>query len=91
MLSSFGWDSQEDLVVITREQILKTLNKFIEGQISELDLEEWSEAIECREDISFDKNHREVISEIIFELANPKIAGDLTKEKVKYLIKKLGI
>lgn len=89
-LAKFGWDSKEDLVLLKKQQLLRVLNKFLGGKISHLEVEEWAEAIECREDIDFEVEHKELITQIIFDLANPDVAGTLSESRAKILIAKLN-
>lgn len=88
-LAKFGWDSNEDLVLLKKEQVLKILNKFLKGKISQVDIENWAEAIECREDIGFEVENEKIIGQIIFDLANSGVTGILSEAKAKMLIKKL--
>ena len=48
----------------------------------------WANALECRDDLVF-KN--EAIQEFIFELANPEINGDITKERLQEIVNELQV
>ncbi|WP_407267353.1 hypothetical protein [Tenacibaculum maritimum] len=48
----------------------------------------WANLIECREDIDFELD---TFQEYIFEIANPEINGELTKERIKEIILDLEI
>lgn len=89
-LSKFGWDYTENLVILKREHILKVLNKFLKGEISAHEVENWANLIECREDIGIEKQYKETINEAIFELANTCLTGALSIEKVKLLCDRLA-
>jgi hypothetical protein len=88
-LSKFDWDSAQELIILKKCHILKILNKFIEGLIKKIDIEIWAETIECREDIGFEALYEQLINQIIYELANPYLVGDLSKDKAKILIENL--
>lgn len=89
-LNSFSWDIEEPLVTLTKLQMLAALKNFIENRVESVTLEKWAEFIECREDIAFETSYKEIISSIVFDLANPDLVGELTKEKAEKLINKLN-
>ena len=88
-LRKFGWDCDKELAEIKIEQIEKVLKLYLKHEISENDLKIWAECLECREDISFETTHEEVISETIFLLANPEINYEIDHILVKKMINKL--
>jgi hypothetical protein len=88
-LARFKWDIDQELIILKKFHILKILHSFIKGLLTEKDVEIWAEAIECREDIGFEVPHERLINDIIYELANPCLVGELSKDKAKTLIKKL--
>lgn len=86
-LSKYSWDVEEPYLVITKPQFLKVLKKCLEQQITLQDLENWSNLIECRDDLDFEN---EELQEIIFEFASPEINGEITKERLQEMIKELS-
>lgn len=60
MLSQIGFDSEIELVSMSRDNIVEILQRSLDKKISFLELEEWANLIECREDIGFEdeKNTR---------------------------------
>ena len=50
-------------------------------------MEEWANVVECRGDIEMEN---EKIQEYIFELANPVLNGELTKERLIEIINELS-
>lgn len=79
MLSEIDFDSETELVSMSRDDIVKILQRSLDKKISFLELEEWANLIECREDIGFkDKKTQEMI----FKLANPYLYGKLDEEQV---------
>lgn len=90
-LATFGWDSNEDFVILKKQHLLKVLNKFLNGEIDQNDIVGWAEAIECREDIGFDLENKNMLSQIIFDLANPGVVGELSKVEAKALMEKLSL
>ena len=79
MLSQIGFDSEIELVSMSRDDIVEILQRSLDKKISFLELEEWANLIECREDIGFED---EKTQEMIFKLANPYLYGELDKKKV---------
>jgi len=78
-LAKIGFNSESELVTITKNTIVNILNRVIDKEISYDLLEEWANLIECREDIGYED---EILQEIIFELANPCLYGEIDKEKI---------
>lgn len=89
-LAKLGWDSQEDLVYLKRQHIVDMFERFLRREITMLNLAEWADAVECREDIGFEAGYEKLIKQIVFELANPDVAGTFSEMKAKILLSKLG-
>ncbi|PKP20331.1 MAG: hypothetical protein CVU05_09345 [Bacteroidetes bacterium HGW-Bacteroidetes-21] len=85
-LSKFVWDSELPLYSISIEDFTSVLKRCINNEIDFKILTSWANAIECRDDIEF-KN--EVLQEIVFEIANPEINGNITKERLQEIVNKL--
>ena len=77
-LSTFGWDSDEELATLDAAHILAVLNRFLSGDISDTDVEGWANAIECREDIGFLQDSP--VADALDELANPLLTRSLTRQ-----------
>ena len=86
MLSQIDFDSETELVSMSRDDIVEILQRSLDKKISFLGLEEWANLIECREDIGFDD---EKTQEMIFKLANPYLYGKLDEGHVRSDIKEL--
>src|SRR6266550_1992906 len=72
-LKKIGWNSNEPPTALTREIISNILDRFLSGQLSAKQLEDWANLIEGREDVEFDPSNEKVIADAIFLLANPEI------------------
>lgn len=79
MLFQIGFDSETELVSMSRDDIVEILQRSLDKKISFLELEEWANLIECREDIGFED---EKTQEMIFKLANPYLYGKLDEKQV---------
>ena len=86
MLSQIGFDSETELVYMSRDDIVEILQRSLDKKISFLELEEWANLIECREDIGFED---EKTQEMIFKLANPYLYGELYEKQVLSYLNKL--
>ena len=78
-LAKIGFDSESELVTITKNTIANILNRVIDKEISYNLLEEWANLIECREDIGYED---EILQEIIFEPANPCLYGEIDEKEI---------
>ena len=87
-INSLSWDFEEDLVFLNKNHLKKILNFYILGKINKNQLEKWANLIECREDIGFENEN---LKDIIFELANPQLYGDINKKRVKDILKRLQL
>ncbi len=85
-LSRFPWDCDEPVIIITVKNILLIMDRFIAGEISVDTLENWANAIECREDIGFEN---EKLQELIVRLANPVLYEQISVQKMKEIKKEL--
>ena len=89
MLSQIGFDSETELVSMSRDNIVEILQRSLDKKISFLELEEWANLIECREDIGFEDKKTQ---EMIFKLANPYLYGELDEKQVlSYLNELKGV
>ncbi|WP_462102421.1 hypothetical protein [Campylobacter concisus] len=79
MLSQIGFDSETELVSMSRDDIAEILQRSLDKKISFLELGEWANLIECREDIGFED---EKTQEMIFKLANPCLHEKLDEKQV---------
>ncbi len=89
-LQTFGWDSDDPLVTLRREDILSILNRYIQSVLTETDIENWANVIEGRDDIGFEQGQDKLIHDIVFELANPSLTQPLNVETAQILIDKLA-
>ena len=89
-LKAFGWDSRDELVILTCQHILNVLDRYLSREISATQLELWANAIEGREDIAFDPQHEASISDAIYQLANPLLTELISDESVMRMIQNLN-
>lgn len=81
-LKEFEWDYCGNPFVLMREHLERSMRRYLAGEISSGELENWADAIEMREDISFEEKHRSWIEGVMNDLANPTLNGPIAKEDI---------
>lgn len=82
-IRKFPWDCDEELVELDQWDIGRALDRFVEGELTAKDIEDWANLIEGRDDIKFASDE---VLETIHWLANPYLEGVLTEDSAnKYL------
>lgn len=89
-LKVFGWDADQPFVTIQRQNVVSILNRYIQNQLRDSDVQEWADVIHVREDIGFERNHRQLLREVLNELANPLLTRPLSPLSAQYWIGKLS-
>ncbi len=82
----YPWDSEMPLLVVSKDDLAKIMQKFISSDTLFLEVENWANLLECREDIQYQP---EELKEYIFELANPYLYGEITKERLQEIVNEL--
>ncbi len=77
ILKTFPWDSSEAIITLKKEHLLQILDRYLNNALSATDLESQADAIECREDITYETDYEALINDIIFLLANPTLEESL--------------
>jgi hypothetical protein len=90
-LHQFSWDSDTELVVLKTSHVQSVLDRFVAGELTSLDVENWANAIEMREDIGIKPGSEALLNQIIFELANPVICAEITHAFAKQLLARLAV
>lgn len=86
LLGKFGWDYEGQSLTIVASQIQDVLKRFLAGEYSVQDLEDWANLIECREDLEFEEKRHDEIADVIYRLANPALEGKITSECCEALL-----
>ena len=90
ILKTFPWDNNQAIITLKKEHLIHILNQYLNHSLSAIDLENWANAIECREDISYETEGEDFINDIIFDLANPILNAPISPELVKEYITQLS-
>jgi hypothetical protein len=85
-LNSLGWDNPQTFVTLKPQHITQILQSYLNHQITELEIENWANAIESREDIATEE---ELLEQIIFDLANPLLTTPLTPQLAHHYLTQL--
>ncbi len=79
-LAEFGWDCEEELVLLRCDHVAAVLRRFRKGGISAQNVSGWADAVEARDDIGFEEGCEEILTDVIYELANPELTRSLSSE-----------
>jgi ArsR family metal-binding transcriptional regulator len=89
-LNQLSWDREKVLINLKKTHIINILQRYLQGQLSVTDVENWANAIEGREDIEPEENDQDILEEILFDLANPLLSQPLSPESVKDYLTQLN-
>lgn len=89
-LAAFAWDS-EPLVELRLDHIATVLNRHLRRELSTTELEQWANAVECRDDLAFPAQERDLGRELLNELANPMLAGAITVDSVRRQLERVQV
>lgn len=84
----YEWDYEGIPFTLHRSHVENILRRFLSGELSSKDVEEWADFIEMRSDIDYEERYRDWLSDAIFILATPAINGELTPQLASELFSK---
>ena len=82
-LRAYGWDAPEPLATLTKADIISILDRYISGNLTSQQVTDWADLVECREDIALSETDESSISDVVFQLANPNLRGEITLQMAK--------
>jgi len=85
-LAEFPWDNESDLVLLTPEDCYHVLSLYKRGSLSAAEVEDWANALECRDDVGFSTSQAH---ELLYELANPLLTQPLSGEQADLWLSQL--
>lgn len=85
-LNAFGWDSEIPLAIVRPDDLTAVLRRFLLGQLSARQVEEWADALECRDDVGLDEDCEAELRSAIFELANPLLTEQLSQDSAQRIL-----
>ena len=83
-LKRLPWDSEVPLVIFGQQQLASVLRRYRDNELSSGDVEIWANAIEGRDDISYEPSS--AAGRLLHELANPRLTAPLTPERAAELL-----
>lgn len=89
MLSQLGWDYEGQPFIVNGSEIKSVLKRFMSGECTAQELEDWANLLESREDLEFEKGRFEAIENVIDCLANPVLQGEITLSSCEDLLSSL--
>jgi hypothetical protein len=84
------WDSDSELVVLSRAHVLRLLQRYLRGELESSDLETWADAVEARDDIGYEHDQDDALRAFVFETANPTLAEPISPGYADRWIRRLG-
>lgn len=84
------WDSEVELVLLTRANAVLLLTRYLRRELSAAELEAWANAVETREDIGAESGHEELLRSFLFESANPLLAEQISDGYARRWMARLG-
>jgi hypothetical protein len=88
-LAMLPWDCPSPLVTLRADHVVRVLQRFLTREFDRDTIERWANALEGREDIGLDAPIAAALKQMIFELANPDLAGYLTDDSATEYVKQL--
>jgi hypothetical protein len=85
-LAEFPWDSETELVLLTPKDFCRVLSLFHQGSLSAAEVEDWANALECRDDVGISTSQGH---ELLHELANPLLTQPLSDERANFWLPQL--
>ncbi len=70
-LRRFEWDYDGPTFVVTKSHVVSIVKRYMNGGLSADNIELWANLLEGRDDISFEPGYENVLSTLVYELANP--------------------
>jgi hypothetical protein len=85
-LAGCAGDAPEPLMEVSEAQVCGVLRRYLTGELSAGDVDEWANAIECRDDLTVESPE---VREVIFELANSEISRALSRPVAEEWLRRL--
>ena len=90
-LAMLDWDFEGRGVELTKKHLSTALQRYIQNELTEFEIELWANQIEGREDIEFEADSVKEIDDVLHELANPALTQRLDYARARILLDRLLI
>lgn len=77
---------RERILTLTEKNVNRALAKYVEGSITEENIEKWANFLEMNENVVYEKGFEDWISHVLFVLSTPSINGPITPDLAKELL-----
>lgn len=84
-LAALPYDCDSDLVVVAPTDVLRMIDRSLGRELSLEQLVEWAEFLEVRDGVGFAAPNSDRLKEILWELANPELCGEVTQNRLRDL------
>jgi hypothetical protein len=74
-LRGFDWDGAPDLVTLSSATVIEVLHRYLSGDVTAEESENWAKGIEVRDDVAFPPMFDTVLKELFFELTPAPCQG----------------
>lgn len=88
-LKVLSWDSEDELVTLTKRNVMDILSRYLSGELSATVVEDWANIIEGRDDVGFATSDASALRDVVNELANPTVTTALTDKRAREIISAL--
>jgi hypothetical protein len=88
-LAAFSWDAATELAFLSVGHVANVLNWFVTNRTTAIEVENWANAVEGRDDIGFEAANERLLRELVHELANPLLTQSLTRGRGVELLKQI--
>jgi hypothetical protein len=89
-LSMMDWEYEGDGVKLTKRHLAAALARYLRGELTVSDVENWANQIEGREDVQFEAGSEQLIGSILYEIANPTLTYPLDIVRARALLEMMG-
>jgi len=84
-VSQLKWDDERSTVALSQDNVRSVLDRYLLGSLTSEEVEQWANLLEGREDIAAERSVRDMIH----QLANPLLEGELSHAVARSLLAKL--
>lgn len=89
-LAMLDWDYEGDGLDLTKRHLAMALQRYLQDELSDSDIESWANQIEGREEIQFEAGSEQEVENVLYELANPALTQPLDHARAKMLLEAMG-
>jgi hypothetical protein len=78
LLATFSWDFETPLIVLEPAHIRRSLERYLDRDLTADDVCDWANLIEMRDDVDYQST--ELVEDFVFAAANPELEGAIDPE-----------